>query len=96
MRLMAEIQTSPALVALAQMSDIAPERMAAAFSDPLHFFEHLTLEELARLQETCGHFASVQTQMLNAVEIYRAYAEGFLKGRADPKSAPKVKKHLVK
>ena len=70
----------PAFIALANASQIEPERMAAAFNEPAEFFEHVTLEELERLTECCGRFAALLPAMTEAMSGYTLYAKGLLAG----------------
>ncbi len=65
----------PELVALAQLSGVAPSKMAAAFSDPEHLFEHISLDELARIKESTDRLAALSAQLAKACEGYIAYAE---------------------
>jgi hypothetical protein len=71
---------SPALRLLAQTSDVDPEKMAAAFNSPEQFFDHMTLEELARLQESCAQLQALSRQLAAALDIYTVHARGFLSG----------------
>ena len=72
----------PEFRAIAELANLDPDKAAAAFNDPLHFFDHLTLEELGRLKDGCGRFAALQIQMVNAMDVYSAYGKGFLEGIA--------------
>ncbi len=62
----------PELVALAQIASVAPSAMAAAFSDPEHFFKHLTLDELARIKIGTDRIAALSTELARACDVYIA------------------------
>lgn len=64
------IADQPELLALASLAAVPASKMAAAFSEPEHFFEHLSLEELARLQAACERLTALQTAMLAALSVY--------------------------
>ena len=53
----------PELRLLAQFVGIAPSRLAAAFSDPAHLFEHITLDELQRFKENCDRVGALMVDM---------------------------------
>ncbi len=71
---------NPELAALAQAAGVDPGKMAAAFNDPERFFEHLTPEELARINESCGRFQVLGNQLARALDVYTIHARGFLSG----------------
>jgi hypothetical protein len=60
----------PELRLLAQIAGVAPARMAAAFSDPAHFAEHMTIDEINRFKEGCDRLFDVQTEMTEAFHVY--------------------------
>lgn len=70
------------VASLALLSGLDPKKMAAAFNEPQKFFDHLSLPELTRLQETCQRFAIVQNLMIAAMDQYKSYAKGLLEGLA--------------
>jgi hypothetical protein len=76
--LMAISAETPALQALAALGGIEPQKMAAAFNDPEHLFDHLTLEELARLKAGCDQMAALQLVMVAAMDLCMAYAKSGL------------------
>ena len=69
---------SPELTGIAQMAGIAPEKLAAALTDPSRLFEHITLEELQSLQQSCNRLGVLQARLIAAMEIYEAYGRGVL------------------
>lgn len=73
----------PELVALAALASLAPSRMATAFNDPEHLFEHLTLEELGRLQGATTRLAALQAELGAALEVYREEARKLLEARQE-------------
>ena len=68
----------PELVALGTLAGVAPSRMAAAFNDADHFFDHLTLGELDRIQGACARMAQFQQQMTTAFDQYLTAAQEIL------------------
>lgn len=60
----------PELRLLAQVAGVAPSRMAAAFSDPEHFTNHMTVEEINRFKEGCDRLFAVQADMTAALNVY--------------------------
>ena len=68
----------PEIVALAQVASVPASKMVAAFNDPQHFFDHMTLDELQRLDSACVRMADVQKQMAQALAIYADWAKAFL------------------
>lgn len=72
------IADQPEILALAQLSAVPASKIAAAFGDPPQFFEHLTLEELGRIQGACERFAALQQQMVTAMDIYTEAAQDIL------------------
>ena len=74
---------APELLALAQLASVAPSKIAAAFTDPIRFFDHMTLEELERLNAACERMAVLQKQMIAAMETYKE-AQEFLDGASGP------------
>ncbi len=69
---------SPELKAFAMAGDIDPEKMAAAFNDPEHLFDHLTLAEIARFKIGCDRLVDLQKVMLAAMDQYMAHARAVL------------------
>lgn len=63
---------------LAEAAGVDVEKMAAGFGDPLHLFEHLTLEDLARISTSAQRFTDVQREIQNALQQISSYAEGYL------------------
>jgi hypothetical protein len=72
--------TEPEVRAMSQMAAIDPEKLAAAFNDPEHFFEHLDLEGLRRFAESCVRLQQLQGRMIASTERYASYARGLLAG----------------
>lgn len=68
----------PELVAMAQLAAVPASRMATAFNDGEHFFEHLTLDELDRIRAACERFAIVQAAMVQAMDAYTTAASKVL------------------
>lgn len=60
----------PELVALGTLSGVAPSRMAAAFNDADHFFTHLTLDELIRVQGACERLGSLSSLLAASLQEY--------------------------
>jgi len=75
-----ELSDSVEFRMLADSAGVSAEKMLAAFADPLHLFEHLTLEDLNKLQESCDRFLVVQQEIGNALARFSSFAEGFLAG----------------
>lgn len=72
----------PELIALGQLAAVAPSKMAAAFNDPEHFFEHLDLEELGRLQAAGERLALVEQAMTLSMDIYIEQTRRLLEAQA--------------
>jgi hypothetical protein len=68
----------PELQALAQLSGVAPSKMAAAFSEPEKLFEHISLDELARIKESTDRIAALSVALAAACDAYIRHAEGVL------------------
>lgn len=64
------IPDQPELLALASLAAVPASKMAAAFNDPVRFFEHLDLEALLRIQNACERLGEMQTAMLEALSIF--------------------------
>lgn len=75
---MTVLADQPELVALGNLASVPPSRMALAFNDPEHFFEHLTLDELGRLKDACERLALMQQTMTEAMDGYIAEAKRIL------------------
>lgn len=71
---------SPELIALAGLAKLEPAKLAGAFNDPEHFFEHLTLGELEEYSKACIRMSELQNQMIAATHVFGAYARGLLEG----------------
>lgn len=67
-------------LALANLSGIDAEKMAEAFNDPEHFFDHLSLEELRQFSDACVRVSALQSRMVAATDMYVAFARGLLEG----------------
>jgi len=70
----------PELVALAQLASISATRMAAAYSDPDNFFEHLTLLELDRIRDACERLAQLTAALAAAVQPFLEQGKAVLEG----------------
>lgn len=75
---MSVLPDQPELVALGSLASVPPSKMALAFNDPEHFFDHLSLEELDRLKGACERLAQVQLQMTEAMDRYIVEANKIL------------------
>jgi hypothetical protein len=53
----------PALRLMAQLAGIAPSHLAAAFSDPERFTQHMTREEFDRLREAIQRLVTLLEQL---------------------------------
>jgi hypothetical protein len=58
----------PELQALAQLSGVAPSKMAAAFDDIEHFSNHMTQEDIDRLRDAIERLSSLLRQFMARVE----------------------------
>jgi hypothetical protein len=74
--------TLPELVALAQLAGVDPSKMAAAFSEPEHIFQHITLDELARIKQSTDRLAALSAQLAAACDVYMTSAKGVLETSA--------------
>jgi AMMECR1 domain-containing protein len=70
--------TLPELVALAQLAGVDPSKMAAAFSDPEQFFQHISLDELARIKVSTDLLAALSTELAKACDVFLGHAKGVL------------------
>jgi hypothetical protein len=67
----------PELRLLAQLAGCAPSKLAAAFNNPEHLFKHVTLEQLARLKESCDRLAALMVLMTARADVaLAAYSKG--------------------
>lgn len=73
---------SPAVQGMALAAGLEAWKLAAAFSDPEHLFDHLTLEEIARFRAGVDELETTRAVMLAAMDQYLAYARGVLAGNA--------------
>lgn len=60
----------PELVALGNLAGVAPSKIAGAFNDAEHFFDHLTLDELQRLQGACERLGALSEALAASVQSY--------------------------
>lgn len=72
------VPDQPELLALASLAAVPASKMAAAFSEPERFFEHLSLEELARVQAACERLGVMVGQFIEAVEVATEQARAVL------------------
>ena len=63
---------SPEVRALAELTGIDSERIAAALNDPERGPEYITREEAMKLKESSERIAKLRTQLDAAVEIAQA------------------------
>ena len=70
----------PELLALASLAAVPASKMAAAFNDAEHFFEHLTLDELQRLTGACERLGVLSAALVTAVDRYTAAVQQILGG----------------
>ena len=68
----------PEILMLATLAAVSASKVAAAFNEPLRFFNHLSLEELGRLQAACDRLSAIQTAMAEALEVYATAAREVL------------------
>lgn len=67
---------TPELRLIAQLAGIAPSRLAAALNNPEHLYQHLTLDELKRFEESCIRLSGVQARMIEALSAAAAAIRG--------------------
>ncbi len=65
---------APELVALGTLASVAPSKVADAFNDPLALFDHLTLEEIQRLQGACERLGSLTGALAAGLDAWTAAA----------------------
>lgn len=73
---------SPALKAFALVAGLEAWKLAAAFNDPEHLFDHLTLDEIARFKAGTDLLASTHAQMVEAMDRFLVFSRGVLAGNA--------------
>lgn len=78
---MAILADQPEVVSLATLASVAPSKVAAAFNDPNNFFDHLTLDELNRLQSAAARLGAVITEMGKALAIYADVARRYVESQ---------------
>jgi len=69
---------APELQVLAQLASVAPSKVADAFNDPEHMFDHMSLDELHRLESASTRMGGVITEMARALAIYADVARRYL------------------
>lgn len=74
----------PELQAFALLAGVEPWKMAMAINDPDHFFDHLTLEEIARFKVGCDAIEVLRVRILAAMDQYLAFARGVLAAQPVP------------
>ena len=78
----------PELQAFALLAGVEPWKMAMAFNDPDHLFDHLTLEEIARFKVGCEAIEVLRVRMLAAMDQYLSYTRGVLAGSGKAAESP--------
>ena len=68
----------PELLALAQLASVPASKVAAAFNDAEHFFDHLSLEELQRLSGAVARLGALSRALVAATEVYANQAREIL------------------
>ena len=68
----------PELLALAGLASVPASKMAGAFNDAEHFFDHLSLAELARLSDAIQRLQDLSLALVAATEKYAAAARAIL------------------
>jgi len=81
----------PELVALANLAAVAPSKVAQGFNDPERLFEHLSLDELARLKAATDRLAMLAVVLANACDMYARYAQAILEQTATKEPTELVK-----
>lgn len=70
----------PEFLALCELAQVDTAKAAAGFNDATRIFEHISLEELAKLREASGRFADLGRHLAAAMELHAAYAKGVMVG----------------
>ena len=78
----------PELVALASLAAVPPSKLAAAFNDPEHFFSHVGLEEVSRLNDAVKRMGELSRQLIAAAEIFTEYTQAALEASQTAEVAP--------
>ena len=73
----------PEVMALASLAAVPASKMAAAFNDAEHFFEHLSLDDLGRLTAAVERLGALSEALVAATEEYRRAAVAVLQGAPD-------------
>ncbi len=72
------VADAPELVALGNLAGVAPSKMAQAFNDPKALFDHLSLDEVLRLQGACERLGSLTTALASALKEWTDAAAAVL------------------
>ena len=57
---------------LAQLAGCPPSKLAAAFNNPEHLFEHVTLEQLERFTAACARLTALSLELTARIDLVPA------------------------
>ncbi len=60
----------PELLALAALAALPASKVAAAFNDTDHLFEHLSLEEIDRIRGACERLGALSALLATSLDSY--------------------------